>query len=141
MYNLEQGYENVSVAVRERLLRRCSRFDMSCDSDSAGQAVTKLGERVKQKKEAVLEQIRTEYFRSYHFGTRSDFVSRLRRVADAFPLIKSLVADLPGAQQAPGTFSPHGSWSQARSLRPPPQGSWSPRPPLWTCGWSVGFLC
>lgn len=94
MYDLERGYENVAVTVRERLLRRCSRFDISGDVVTAGQAVSKLGERVQQKKKAVLRQMRMDYYRSSYFGDMPTFMERMSTAAEDFPLIKNLVAQL-----------------------------------------------
>ena len=64
MYDLERGYEHVDLTVRQRLLYRRARFDMSDDAESASQAVTNLGEQVKQKKEALQEQLRIDYYRA-----------------------------------------------------------------------------
>ena len=67
VYDLEGGYDRVDILVRQRLLYRCAHFDMSDDAQTDSQAVTKLGERLKQKKEDVLEQLRYDSYRAFCF--------------------------------------------------------------------------
>ena len=99
VYDLEGGYDRVDILVRQRLLYRCAHFDMSDDAQTDSQAVTKLGERLKQKKEDVLEQLRYDSYRALCLGITDDFASQLRGVAHRFPLIESRVIDALGQPQ------------------------------------------
>lgn len=94
VYDLGRGYEHVDLTVRARLLHRCARFDVSDGAETASQAVTNLGEKVKQEKSKILQQLRLDYYRAAYLDSELAFASKLRSASSRYPLVQRYVEDI-----------------------------------------------
>lgn len=96
IFDLEQGYQDVSVEKRAVLLQRCAHFDLHAAAVSAGDAVRHLGGAKREHLRMASEQLRIELSRAAYFKMLPDAHDALRGMQhEKAKPIASTLADLP----------------------------------------------
>jgi len=68
VFNLELGYEGVSLGARAALLQRCAHFSLSMSEEDAAAAVRRLGDAKRERIRLVEDQLRIEALRAAELG-------------------------------------------------------------------------
>lgn len=82
IFDLQGGYDGVSLEDREALLRRCAHFDMLGGADSASSAIQRLGDVKEERIKAVERQTRIDAGRAVLLRCWPECQRRLRDAAE-----------------------------------------------------------
>ncbi len=80
IFDLEQGYQDISMEKRAILLQRCAHFDLHAEAGSAGDAVRHLGGAKRERIKMAENQLRIEVSRAAFFRMLQDAYDALLKI-------------------------------------------------------------